>query len=535
MAPNLPSKADYLIIGGGTAGLVVASRLSEDPNIQVVVLESGPNCTGDPRVKDPNAWPTLSGSEVDWQMKTVPQAGFNDREQDQIAGKMLGGSSALNGMAWVPPSRTGIDAWEALGNPRWNWSSLLPYLNKSITVTKPGETPCGNGPIQVSYPALEEGKINQPLIEAWNEALKGQGYEFTSNVVREHKTIGTRPYTATIDPKSHSRSSADNTYAQQKRSNLQVITQATVHKIVFSTDSEGSRVLASGVEVEYNGRTIHIHAGKEVILAAGALHTPKLLELSGIGQKDRLTKLGIPVVLDHPGVGENLQNHIWSVLPTALKVEEIPPGIKSLAFTRLDQDDQEQILLKDSVQDSSSRIIKSILQDPDNASACLAFSVMPGGVALLIALASFPFSRGNTHIVSADMNDKPRIDPQFFQNDIDIEILARHVQNLQKLTHAPAFENILHPIEVSDLETTKKTLREASALATHHSCGTAAMLPREAGGVVNENFRVYGTKNVRVVDASVFPLIPHGNPMATVYAVAEKAADMMKDSDLSED
>ncbi|KAJ5722006.1 hypothetical protein N7488_000041 [Penicillium malachiteum] len=462
--------------------------------MQVVVLESGPDCIADPLVQDPNAWPALSGSEVDWQMKTVPQAGFNDREQDQIAGKMLGGSSALNGMAWVPPSRAGIDAWQALGNPRWNWSSFLPYLNKSITVTKPGETPYGNGPIQ-----------------AWNEALKEQGYEFTTKIVgEEHKTIGTRPYTATIDPRFHSRSSADNAYAyaQQKRPNLQIITQATVHKI-------DSRAIASGVEVECNGQTMYIHAEKDVLLAAGALQTPKLLELSGIGQKDRLTKLGIIVVVDHPGVGENLQNHIWSVLPTLLKVEGVPPGIKILALTRLGLDDQEQILSKSSVENSSNHIIKSILQDPDNASACLAFSVMPGGVALLIALASFPLS--------------------LFQNDIYIEILARHVQNLQQLTHSPAFEDILHPIEVTDLETTKKTLREASALATHHSCGTAAMIPREAGGVVNENCRVYGTRNVRVVDASVFPLIPHGNPMATVYAVAEKAVDMMKDSDLSGD
>ncbi|KAJ5738496.1 hypothetical protein N7493_001651 [Penicillium malachiteum] len=534
MASNLPSKADYLIIGGGTAGLVVASRLSEDPSIQVVVLENGPNCTEDPRVKDPNAWPTLIGSELDWQMKTVPQAGLNGRDQDQTAGKMLGGSSALNGLAWVPPSRAGLDAWEALGNPRWNWASLLPYINKSITVTRPGETPNGNGPIQVSYPALEEGEINQPLIEAWNKALKGQGYDFTSNIVGEHQTIGTRPYTATIDPESHSRSSADNTYAQQKRSNLQIITQATVQKIVFS-DSKDSRALATGVEVEFNGQIIHIHVDKDVILAAGALHTPKLLELSGIGQKDRLSKLGIPVVVDHPGVGENLQNHVWSVLPTALKVEGVPPGIKTLAFTRLGHTDREQILLKDSTTNSSNSIIESILQDPDNASACLAFSVMPGGVAIFIALASFPFSRGNTHILSSDVNAKPRLDPQFFQNDIDVEILARHVQNLQQLTHDPAFEKVLHKIEVTDLETTKKTLREASALPTHHSCGTAAMLPREAGGVVNENCRVYGTKNVRVVDASIFPLIPHGNPMATVYAVAEKAVNMMKDSDLSDD
>ncbi|GLB05365.1 hypothetical protein AtubIFM57258_000645 [Aspergillus tubingensis] len=454
---------------------------------------------------------------------------------------MLGGSSALNGSAWVPPSQAGIDAWAALGNPRWNWSTVLPYLEKTYTITKPGEDPGqggGGGPVQVTYPALEEGTPTEPLINAWNEALKDQGYDFTSNILGGPKTIGTRAYTAAIDPDSHSRSSTS-TYAQEKRSNLRIITGATVRKIPSNPESERSdrpnpRAVATGVEAELDGQIVSISAEKDVILAAGAFHTPKILELSGVGQKDRLTELGIPVVMDLPGVGENLQNHVWSILPTPLKVEGVQPGIKTLAFTHLDKDEQENLISDDPNDQTSDRVIKSILGNPDNASACLALSAMPGGVALLVAISSFPFSRGSCHCSSANIDAKPTVDPQFFANELDIETMARHVQNLYKLSNAPAFEDILQPLEVPQLETIKSTLRGGSALATHHSCGTAAMLPREAGGVVNENLRVYGTKNVRVVDASVFPLIPHANPMSTVYAVAEKAVDMMNEPDVSE-
>lgn len=558
MAFGLPQKTDFLIIGGGTAGLVVANRLSEDSKTQVLVLESGPDRTTDPRVKDPNAWSTLGGSELDWQMKTVPQvcllehrangstdilvctqAGLNNREHDQVAGRLLGGSSALNGLAWVPPSQRGIDAWSALGNDRWDWSTLLPYLNASHSVTGPGEDSHKEGPIQVTYPALNEEK-SAPIIGAWNKALKEQGYDFTSNIMGGAKTVGTRSYAATIYPNSGSRSSADSTYAKTKRPNLHIVTEATVRRIIFSSQSENKhntecqRAIATGVEVEWNGQVVRVSAEREVILAAGAFNTPKLLELSGVGQKSRLAELGIPVVVDQPGVGENLQNHVWSVLPTPLKVEGIAPGIKALAFTRLDLNDQEHVFFA-TLEKAPEVVIKSILRNPDEASACLALSVMPGGVALLIAISSFPFSRGSTHISSSAFDVKPVIDPQFFSNDIDIEILARHVQNLHRLTNAPAFEDILQPTEVPHLEVIKKTLQDGTALATHHSCGTVAMLPREAGGVVNENLRVYGTKNVRVVDASIFPLIPHANLVATVFAVAEKAVDMMRDSDISKD
>jgi len=432
-----------------------------------------------------------------------------------------------------------------LGNPKWDWESFRPYLQKSFNVTHPDDVPQPNNggqlksdacSIKVTYPALKD-KAATPLLQAWNDAFKARGYDFNTDILAEQKIIGTRAYTATIDPISGLRSSANNEYgaAAAARSNITIITEATVHRILF--DLQGDGVTATGAEVIYNGQTVAIKATKEVIMAAGAFHTPKLLELSGVGDKERLTKLGIPVVIDQPGVGENLQNHLMSIIPAPLSpqasLEGIIPGLKALAFVKIDADEQNELFAGHPEFNSvSDKAIRSIIQSPSEASASIFLAVRSESLALLGAITSFPFSRGSTHISSTEFDKMPTIDAGFLTNNMDLEILARHVRTLHELTAAEHLRPFFQQSEsggLPDLEEIKKKLR-TSALTAHHACGTTAMLPRCDGGVVDQDLKVYGTKNLRVVDASIFPLIPHANPIATVYAVAEKAADIIREA-----
>jgi choline dehydrogenase-like flavoprotein len=388
-----------------------------------------------------------------------------------------------------------------------------------------------HGPIQVTFPTLADIK-SSPLAQAWKDALNSLGYEHSVDVLGEKRTIGTRDYTATIDSTSGLRSSADNAYGQvaAKRANISIIPEASVRRILFSSGSE--RTTATGVEFSYQGKTARIQATREVILAAGAFHTPKILELSGIGSQERLSRLGIPVIIDQPGVGENLQNHVMSMLPVPLKahpdIEGMSLGFKGVAYTRIGQDDQGQLFAHMEPASLSDKVIQSIISQPDEASAILMILVIPGGKVVLGVITSFPFSRGTCHITSSNPDEMPSIDMGFFSNDLDIEFLARHVESLHQLRTTQALEPFLQPSMALDLEAIKQLLRESTAGSCHHACGTVGMLPREAGGVVDQELKVYGTKNLRVVDASVFPLITHANPIATVYAVAERAADIIR-------
>jgi choline dehydrogenase-like flavoprotein len=443
-------------------------------------------------------------------------------------------------MAYVAPSPAGIGAWAKLGNPDWTWNSLLPYLQKSYTVTAPESHPDlketqrtpSTGPVQLTFPALADPG-SKPLLDAWNEALAAQGYEFNPDILAEENSLGPRPYAATIDPVSGLRSGADRGYGPMifGRPNVRITTDATVRRILF--DSNGPSLTVNGVEYTHNGQLVTAQASKEVILAAGAFHTPKLLELSGIGQKERLEKLGIPVILDLPGVGENLQNHLLRPIIAPLKehpgLHNISPGLKSFAMTRLDPEEQ-SMLLSSNEGDFDNRVnqtIRSIISSPTEATASIFLGAVAPSVAVLVPIISFPLSRGSCHLSSTDPDALPTVDGGFASKELDREILARHVRNCYKLINSPGLGSIFESTAADlDIESIKKDLRDTASSA-HHGCGTAAMLPKDEGGVVNQNLTVYGTENLRIVDASVFPLIPHANPLATVYAVAERAADLI--------
>ena len=486
----------------------------------------------------------------------LKQPELDGRVEKLFQGRVLGGSSMINGSAYVAPSKAVIDAWAKLDNPSWTYDALLPYYKKSYSIESPDvdlckdmgvdlvddtDAPVSPGPIQLSFPGLIQKKS---IAKAWNDHLAGLGYRTKADLFPTQST-GNRCYTAAIDPQTKKRASANPKYAgmMSKRPNLSIVTEATVLRILFS-NSPSKDAVAEGVEVRINDHISSIKANKEVIVSAGVFNSAKILELSGVGDPHLLKSLGITPVAGNPNVGEHVQNHIMCIRTFELEKDaEIGEGIQSLAF----------LPLHDKIQDQSSKAssaatttatrfhdcVRDILNGRGEASCCVFMTSSLPGYASLGLMQSTPFSHGSSHITSAKPDDSPSIDPKFFTDPLDLEILARHLVDLEEFPSSKSLSPFfkkggqrLPPNTFgTDVESAKEYLRK-NAVTTHHACGTAAMLPQDQGGVVNQNLIVYGTTNVRVVDASVFPVIPQANPMSTVYAVAERAADLMKGKSL---
>ncbi|KAK3367923.1 hypothetical protein B0H63DRAFT_404545 [Podospora didyma] len=608
------STFDFVIVGGGTAGLVVAARLSEDPNTSVLVLEAGDVHTDDPRIRTPAFWLSVLGTpDFDWSYRTVPQKSLGNKVVPLSQGKLLGGSSAINGLAFVANSKAAVDSWSAFGNPGWDWDTLGPYYRKSHTRAPPSEAAANHlrlsylqesargtdGPVQVSFPE----EVSDPIPAAWVDTVSALGFPASSDPFSGDFSGG-YVNALSVDPVSRTRSDAATAYLEpaKSRPNLKIVTGALVEKVVF--ESSGAVPKTVGVQVKHDGKTITYKANKEVILAAGVFGTPKVLELSGVGSRTLLESLGIPVVVDNPNVGENLQDHPCSSISF-----EVNDGVKTLdALSRQEPEalgaafvqyqtsksgpfavgnytgsllpvpdftghDGKSTLDKVLQQVKGAApvygpftphhdaFVHSVLGNPADSAAnifvyaacantdatdeSVGADVMvrssdsdatPGNYLTLCAALLFPLSRGSSHITSADPATKPSIDPRYLDHPLDLEVQARLLRYTETIIRAEPLKRFIKPngrrsarapADLSDLETAKEHAKR-TALSCWHPTSTCAMLPLECGGVVDPQLHVHGIEGLRIVDSSIIPLATRGNTQTTVYAVAERAADLIK-------
>ncbi|KAF8604818.1 alcohol oxidase [Ceratobasidium sp. AG-I] len=583
---------DYIIVGGGTAGLATAARLSEDPNVSVGVIEAGEYLIDDPLINTPQSARLLQGNaKYDWMFKSTPQPNLNGRVLDLPRGKVLGGSSAINLMIFDRAPKTEYDAWTLLGNPGWNWDGLLPYMKAAekftgidpfrVNSTVPdsgaifpsqGKT----GPISASYNSwysdvvvpYDETVVNLGVPQNLNPD-SGDPFGLYNSATSVNRTTGKRAYAASTY------------YAYNAgRSNFVVLTGAQVTKINFANTTSKGKITATGVTFVSNSTSFSVTARKEVILSAGSYQSPQLLELSGIGNSTILKQYGITPLVDLPGVGENLQDHLFLTTSYELKPGKttldllrndpaynaaaqaqyasthdgiLASSTSTLSFidlktfvsqTKIDtmnaQLDRETASNTTTLQKLQYVIQKAYLKKKIGH---LEMIFVPGYSAAGVPKANtsyislslvnqHPFSRGNIHIGSADPLVKATINPNHLSKTFDQDTFVEAIKFGLTVSKTEPLASLIvgrqdpaaNVTSDADLTNYVKTYLRT----IHHPIGTAALAPRILGGVVDSNLKVYGTTNVRVVDASVIPLHISAHLSRTVYGIAEKAAAIIK-------
>lgn len=508
------TSVDYVVVGAGTAGCILASRLSVNPDISVALLEFG-GMDSNPAIYDRGLNPMFglwnpSGAE-NWGYATVSQADLNGRVIDVARGKVLGGSSAVNAMIYIRGNRRDFDAWSQYGIHGWSYEEVLPYFKKSETYHGPLSQYHGdNGPVSI-IDYQKPSAASHAFVEA--AAMLGAAHKYNDfNGASQEAGAGFYQSTRTLDGVRVSAASAFVRPVLANK-NFHLFSQARVTRLLF----EKGRV--TGVEYAGPDGLKTIQAKREVALCCGAYETPKLMMLSGLGPAKQLASHSIPVIQDLPGVGQNLQDHMLlgvgyeSLIPLETPDLLAEAGLFMWTPTGTEQTSPDLQYFFGPVQ----------FLAPEYMAAGPGFTFAP--------ILSQPRSHGIVTLASSDPTALARLDPCYLSREEDLAVLEYGIRYARELAHTSAFNKLRgRELAPGPAVTSSSDLRDyirKVAGTVWHPAGTCRMgTDREA--VVDDQLRVYGVEGLRIADASVMPRLVNGNPNAAIMMIAEKAADLIR-------
>jgi choline dehydrogenase len=509
---------DYVVVGAGSAGCVLAARLSEDPSVAVGLVEAGSEDTA-AEIHIPVAFPTLFKTRWDWDFDSDPEPGLGSRRAYLPRGRMLGGSSSMNAMIYVRGNAADYDGWAAAGADGWSYREVLPFFIRSEDNERGADEYHGvGGPLHVS-----DSRAMSPLVDRFVEAAIEAGHHYNPDFngadqkgfgrfqLTQHNGMRWSTADAFLRPALH-------------RSNLSIITNALAHRVVFERDR------AAGVEISSGGDVRVLRADREVVLSAGAYGSPQLLMLSGVGPADDLTAFGIPVVHDLP-VGQGLQDHPFTPVNYLTDEESLMSAMSPENLAMLQHSGRGP--LTSNVAEAGGHIeTRSGLAGPDvqfNAGPVLFFDEGLGaprahGMAIVVSALN-PQSRGRVSLRSAAPDAAPRIFNNYFDAEEDRGSMIGGLRAALDIGNQPSMRKVVtgdFDVPASDSDADLLAHARRTAQTQYHPTSTCAI-----GSVVDTELKVLGLGSLRVVDASVMPNVVRGNTNAPTIMIAEKAADLI--------